>query len=230
MGGSIRLAMVVKARPISVLVVDDHRTFAEALAVAIGLERDLSARVAWSGLEALQMVQRDRPDVILIDLQMPGLSGIETIRRIRELHSNAAVLVISAHDDDLSKARSIEAGARGFVSKLTPLSEVPALIRRTRSGKPLLEPEETDRLLRLLRHRRHQLATERQRANRLTPRQVQILQLLSDGVPMAKISERLSMTSATLRTHVQNILTRLGVHTKVEAVAIAIRNGKISGG
>jgi DNA-binding NarL/FixJ family response regulator len=220
--------MVVKVRPISVLVVDDHRTFAEALAVAIGLEKDMSARVAWSGSEALRTVERDHPDVILIDLQMPGLSGIETIRRIRELHSDAAVVVISAHDDELSKARSVEAGARGFVSKLTPLSEVPGMIRQTRSGAPLIDPDEVARLLRVLRHRRHQLATERQRANRLTPRQIEILQMLSDGVPMAKICERLRMTSATLRTHVQNILTRLAVHTKVEAVAVAIRHGKIS--
>src|SRR5439155_6215963 len=220
--------MAVKVRPISVLVVDDHRTFAEALAVAIGLEKDMSAGVAWSGLEALRKVERDHPDVLLIDLQMPGLSGIETIRRIRQLHGDAAVVVISAHDDELSRARSVEAGARGFISKLTPLAEVPGLIRRTRSGETLMEPEETARLLRLLRHRRHQLATERQRANRLTPRQIQILQMLSDGVPMAKISEGLSMTPATLRTHVQNILTRLGVHTKVEAVAVAMRHGKIS--
>src|SRR2546423_15690268 len=100
--------MPVKTRPISVLVVDDHRTFAEALAMAIGLEKDMVVRVAWSGLEALQMVERDHPDVILVDLQMPGLSGIQTIRRIRELHADASVMVISAHDDDLSKARSLE--------------------------------------------------------------------------------------------------------------------------
>jgi DNA-binding NarL/FixJ family response regulator len=220
--------MPVKTRPISVLVVDDHRTFAEALAMAIGLEKDMVARVAWSGLEALQMVERDRPDVVLVDLQMPGLSGIETIRRIRELHGDASIVVISAHDDDLDKARSVEAGALGFLSKLTPLSELPGMIRRTRSGEPLLEPAEGARLLRLLRHRRHQLSTERQRANRLTPRQIQILQMLSDGVPVSRLAESLEMTPATLRTHVQNILTRLAVHTKVEAVAVAIRHGKIS--
>jgi len=228
--GSIRLVMAVKTRTISVLVVDDHRTFAEALAMAIGLEKDMVARVAWSGMEALHMVERDRPDVVLIDLQMPGLSGIETIRRLRELHPDGSLVVISAHDDDLSKARSVEAGARGFLTKLTPLSELPGLIRRARSGELLLESGESDRLLRLLRHRRHQLATERQRANRLTPRQIEILQLLSDGVPVARIAERLNMTPATLRTHVQNILTRLAVHTKVEAVAVAIRHGKISAG
>jgi len=222
--------MAVKTRPISVLVVDDHRTFAEALAMAVGLEKDMVARVAWSGLEALQMVERDQPDVILVDLLMPGLTGIETIRRIRELHSDASVVVISAHDDDLSRARAIEAGAKGFLSKLTPLSELPGLIRRARSGELLLDSEESARLLRVLRHRRHQVATERQRANRLTPRQIEILQLLSDGVPVGKIAQRLSMTPATLRTHMQNVLTRLGVHTKVEAVAVAIRHGKISGG
>jgi DNA-binding NarL/FixJ family response regulator len=213
---------------ISVLVVDDHRTFAEALALAMAMEKDLNATSAWGGMAGIAAADREQPDVVLIDLVMPGIDGLEVIRRIRQVQPRARILALSGHDEDLMKARALEAGARGWVSKLTPVGELPDIVRRAHRGEALIDPEETARLLRYLRHRRHQLATERQRANRLTPRQTQILQLLSDGVTPAEITRRLHVTPATLRTHVQNVLTRLGVHTKVEAVALAMRHGKIS--
>jgi DNA-binding NarL/FixJ family response regulator len=213
---------------ISVLVVDDHRTFAEALAIAVGMDPDIDASAAWSGLQAQEIVASRRPDVVLMDVEMPGLGGTETIRRIREIHPRARVIAVSAHDDDLSKGRAIEAGAIGYLSKLMPIAELPDIVRRAHAGAAIIEPEEAERLLRHLRHRRHQIATERQRANRLTPRQVQILQLLSDGVSSPDVAEQLNLQPSTLRTHVQNILMRLGVHSKVEAVAVAMRHGKIS--
>jgi DNA-binding NarL/FixJ family response regulator len=208
-------------------VVDDHRTFAEALALAVRLERDMVAHVAATGLDAVGMARQEHPHVVLLDIEMPGITGIETIRRLREVYPAAKVVVLSAHEDDLSKARAVEAGAVGYVSKLTPLTDLPDLVRKAHRGDPILEPRERTRLLRHLRHRRHQEATERQRVTRLTPRQTQILQMLADGVSTADISDRLGMSPLTLRTHVQNILTRLGAHTKLEAVALAIRHGKV---
>jgi DNA-binding NarL/FixJ family response regulator len=210
-----------------VLVVDDHRTFAEALALAVRLERDMEAQVAATGVDAVGIALRERPHVVLLDIEMPGMTGIETIRRLREADPEAKVVVLSAHDDDLVKARAVEAGAIGYVSKLTPLTELPDLVRKAHRGEPILDQHERTRLLRHLRHRRHQEATERQRVNRLTPRQTEILQMLADGVPAAEIAGRLVMSPLTLRTHVQNILTRLGAHTKLEAVALAIRHGKV---
>ena len=214
--------------PIRVLVVDDQRTFAEALAAALRLERDLDARVAANAEEAVAMVQADPPDVVLLDVQMPGMGGIEAIRRVREARPQVRVVMLSGHDDDLLRATAMEAGAAGYLSKLDPLSELPDAVRKAAGGEALMDPEEALRLERYLRHRRHQEATERQRTNRLTPRQTEILQLLADGVPVATIAQRLGMSRLTLRTHVQNILTRLGVHTKTEAVTVAIRHGKIS--
>ncbi len=221
-------AVATKRAPsISVLVVDDHRTFAEALALAVRLERDMEARVAGSGADAVGIAERERPNVVLLDMEMPGMSGIETIRRLREADPEGKVVVLSAHDDDLSKARAVEAGAIGYVSKFTPLTELPDLVRKAHRGEELLDKQERSRLLRHLRHRRHQEATERQRVNRLTPRQTEILQMLAEGVPTSEIAGRLGMSPLTLRTHVQNILTRLGVHTKLEAMALAIRHGKV---
>ena len=212
---------------IRVLVADDHRPFAESLALAIEREKDLSAIVALSALDALESAERDLPSVALVDVELRGMGGIEAIRRIRAASGDTNVIALFA-DDDLAQARALEAGARGFISTVTPLAEVPAMIRMAARGVPLVEGEEVNRLFRVLRHRRHQESTERQRASRLTPRQLEILQLLSDGISPSAIAEQLHMRPATLRTHVQNILTRLGAHSKVEAVSIAMRHGKIA--
>ena len=125
------------------------------------------------------------------------------------------------------RAQVMEAGASGYVFKTATLDALPEVVRRAARGEDLVEPEERARLARVLRHRRHQDSTERQRANRLTPRQTQILQMLSDGMGPKEIARRLEMSPLTLRTHVQNILMRLGVHSKVEAVAVAMRQGKV---
>ena len=124
---------------ISVLLVDDHRTFAEALAVAFRLEKDLSVQVASSGTEAVAAVGRGRPDVVLMDLEMPGQGGIEIIRRLRESNPTAHVIALSGHEEDLFKARALEAGAVGYVSKFTPVDEIPDLVRRVHRGERIID-------------------------------------------------------------------------------------------
>ncbi len=210
---------------IPVLIVDEHRALAEALALAIDKAGDFATDVA-SSHEAVDLTDPERPAVVLVALDRSD--GVAVIRRIKERQPNSRVVVLSSTDDDLTRAKAVEAGAVGYVSKMTPLDELPELLRRASRGESLLEDEEAERLLRYLRHRRHQESTERQRANRLTPRQIEILQLMADGVPVQEIAKQLNMSPYTLRTHVQNILTRLGVHTKLEALAVAIRHGKIS--
>jgi DNA-binding NarL/FixJ family response regulator len=208
--------------------VDDHRTFAEALAVTIRLEKDLAVRVVSSGAEAVAAAARDQPQVVLMDIEMPGLGGIETIRRLRESHPAAKVIVLSGHEEDLFKARAVEAGAVAYLSKFTPVDAIPELVRRAHRGEAIIDRSEAARLARVLRRRRHQQATERQRVDRLTDRQRQILQMMADGVSPREIAAQLQLSPYTLRTHVQNILTRLSVHNKTEALAMAIRHGKVS--
>jgi two-component system NarL family response regulator len=214
--------------PIRVLVVDDHRTFGEALALALEASRGFQVRVATSGEEAVEMFAAARPDVVLMDVHMPRMGGIEAIRRMRVMDPALRVVVLSGFEDDLLKAQALDAGAIGYVSKETPVEELPDMIRRAHGGEALLEREEAVRLLRVLHHRRHQESTERMRANRLTPRQTEILQLLADGLTAPEIAELLDLSPLTLRTHMQNILTRLGVHRKEDAIVLAIRHGKIS--
>jgi DNA-binding NarL/FixJ family response regulator len=210
---------------IPVLVVDEHRALAEALAIAIDKQGEFQTDVA-SSHEVLDLTDPEKPVVVLVSLDRAD--GVTTIRQIKERQPESRVVVLSSMDDELTRAKAVEAGAVGYVTKITPLEDLPDLLRRASKGESLLEDEEAERLLRYLRHRRHQESTERQRANRLTPRQIEILQLMADGVPVQEIAKQLSMSPYTLRTHVQNILTRLGVHTKLEALAVAIRHGKIS--
>jgi DNA-binding NarL/FixJ family response regulator len=210
---------------IPVLVVDEHRALAEALAIAIDKQGEFQTDVA-SSHEVLDLTDPEKPVVVLVSLDRAD--GVTTIRQIKERQPESRVVVLSSMDDELTRAKAVEAGAVGYVTKITPLDEIPDLLRRASKGESLLEDEEAERLLRYLRHRRHQESTERQRANRLTPRQIEILQLMADGVPVQDIAKQLHMSPYTLRTHVQNILTRLGVHTKLEALAVAIRHGKIS--
>lgn len=217
-----------RAGSIDVLVVDDHRMFGEAVAMALRMEPDLSVRVVTSGRDAVASAKDRRADVVLMDAKMPQMGGVEAIRRLRALDPSTRVIVLSAFDDDLLKGQALDAGAIGYVSKENPVSELPDLIRRAHAGEPLLDRSEAVRLLRVLHHRRHQDSTERMRANRLTRRQIEILQLLADGLSAAEVAQRLSMSPLTLRTHMQNVLMRLGVHRKEDAIVLAIRHGKIS--
>lgn len=217
-----------KGSPIRVLVVDDHRIFAEALAIAVGLARGMTANVATSGPEAIDAALRLHPNVVLMDLEMPGMDGLATTRQLRASYPPARVVVVSGHEDDVAKAHAYEAGAVGFVAKHSAVSEIIAVIRQACHGDPLIDDRESIRLTRILRHRRHLDSTQRQRVSRLTPRQLEILQLVADGIPSTEIAERLGVSLLTLRTHLQNILTRLGVHTKLEAVALAIKHERIS--
>jgi two-component system, NarL family, nitrate/nitrite response regulator NarL len=213
-----------------VLVVDDHRTFAEALALALQMDRGLIVSVAGGGTEGLRLVDEEHPDVVLLDVEMPGMAGIEVIRQIRQRRPDTKIVMLSAHDDELLRARALEAGAAGYVSKLTPVDQVPVIVRRAHQGEALVDRDERNRLTRVLHHRRHQESTERQRVNRLTARQLEILTLLAQGVRPKDIAAQIGVTPQTLRTHVQNMLTRLGVHSKTEAVALAMRQGKIAAG
>ena len=213
---------------IRILIADDHRSFAEALRTVIDLERGLTVtEVVTDGSEAVSVVERDHPDVVLLDIEMPGVDGIAATRAIKERSPDTHVVILSAHEDEGLVARAVEAGASGFLSKLRPVSDVAGAVRAVSKGEALLQPEEVRRILQLLETRRRDDAGARARVERLTPRQIQILQLMADGQDPERIADQLGISRHTLRTHVQNILTRLRVHSKLQALAEAIRYGKV---
>jgi len=216
---------------IRVLVVDDHKAVAEAICGAMSSEAGLDVRAAWSGEEAVEAVEAvadGSPDVILMDVTMPGIGGLEATRRIHSADPEVKVIMLSAHDDDLLKARALEAGASGYLSKISPMDQLVDAVKRAHNGQPLHEQEEVDRLQRRLRRRRSLEESERERVGRLSGRETEVLQLTAEGLESQAIAERLGISHATVRTHMANALTKLGVHSKTEAVVLAIRHGKVA--
>ena len=214
---------------ISVLIVDDHRSFGEALGVALGKEADLDiVDVTADGESAVQAAEARQPNVALIDLQMPGMDGLETSRRIHGVSKETVVVVLTGADDELALGRAINAGAHGFLRKTAAVQDLAEAVRAAHRGDPLNAHDEIEFALRRLRRLRARDDDIAQRFDRLTPRELEILQLLADGCAPDDIATRLDVSRNTLRTHIQNILMKLGVHSKLDAIVAAIRHGRVT--
>ena len=206
-------------KPITVLIVDDERTFGEALEVALDREKDLRVvHVATDGPEAVASATEFHPDVVLMDVSMPGMNGLEATRRIKQDDPEAAVVILSGHDDEDLLARAVQAGAAGLLRKT----------RRVHRGEAIHDQSEVERAQRRLRHRRDVDGDVKGRLERLTPREIQILEAMAAGRQPEEIAAELGMSPNTLRTHTQNVLTKLRVHSKMEALVLAIRHGKVA--
>ncbi|HLA92963.1 MAG TPA: response regulator transcription factor [Actinomycetota bacterium] len=216
-------------QPITVLIVDDERTFGEALEVALEREKDLRViHVATGGSEAVAAAGEQHPDVVLMDASMPDMSGIEATRRIKEADPEAAVVILSGHDDDYLLARAVQAGASGMLRKTEAVLDVASTVRRAHRGEAIHNEVEVELAQRRLRHRRDLDDDARARLDRLTPRELEILSLMAVGRSPDEIATSLAMSPNTLRTHTQNVLTKLRVHSKMEALVLAIRHGKVT--
>ena len=216
-------------QPITVLIVDDERTFGEALEVALEREKDLRViHVAPGGSEAVAAAGEQHPDVVLMDASMPDMSGIEATRRIKEADPEAAVVILSGHDDDYLLARAVQAGASGMLRKTEAVLDVASTVRRAHRGEAIHNEVEVELAQRRLRHRRDLDDDARARLDRLTPRELEILSLMAVGRSPDEIATSLAMSPNTLRTHTQNVLTKLRVHSKMEALVLAIRHGKVT--
>lgn len=213
---------------ITVLIADDHRAFGEALALALGKEEDLEVLdVTVDGAAAAEAAESQRPDVALIDLQMPGVDGLETSRRIRSASTETAVIILTGSEDELAIGRAIQAGAHGYLRKTVAIQELADAVRRAHKREPLNPADEIEFALRRLGRLRARDDDVAQRFDRLTPRELQILQLLADGRPPEEIAAELGVSRNTLRTHIQNVLMKLGVHSKLDAIVAGIRHGRV---
>jgi DNA-binding NarL/FixJ family response regulator len=216
---------------IKVVIADDHRSFGEALQIALDKERDLTViEVVTDGESAIEAAQDRHPDVVLMDVQMPGVDGLEATRRIHRDASDTKVILLSGHEDDVVLARAVEAGARGFLRKTQAVSDLADAIRRAYRGEPLHAVSEVESSIARFRMQRRHDGELAQRVDRLTPRELEILQRVASGETSSDIANALGMSRHTLRTHIQNVLTKLGVHSKTDAVVAAIRFGKVRPG
>jgi DNA-binding NarL/FixJ family response regulator len=203
---------------------------AQGLEVMLSMAEDLElVGVVGTGEEAVARAGAESVDVVMMEVNLGrSMSGIEATRRIKEVDPETAILILSGQGDEHLLARAVQAGAAGLLSKTEAIVNVARTVRRAHRGESLHDEVEVEGAMRRLRHRRNSDDDARQRLERLTPRELEILSLMAEGRSPEAISETLGMSPNTLRTHMQNVLTKLGVHSKVEALVLAIRHGTVT--
>jgi DNA-binding NarL/FixJ family response regulator len=213
---------------VKVLVVDDHRMFAQALTGLLAGEPGIEP-VGMAGTvdEALEALARSAPDVVLMDVELPGRSGIEGTREVRERRPDTAVVIVTARDDPELLTEAIGAGARGFVLKTRAVSDLVSIIRQAAAGGMVLAPADIPEVIGKLRFARAKRRHGLDAMSRLTSRELEILKEFASGRSTLETAETLSISVLTVRSHVKSILSKLEVHSKLEAVTFAIRQGLI---
>jgi DNA-binding NarL/FixJ family response regulator len=208
--------MTGAVRPIRVLCVDDHRLMREGVARIVGVHADMEVvGGASNGEQAVAQFVEQRPDVTLMDLQLPVVNGIEAIRRIRQIDPAARIVVLTMYEGDENIHRAFDAGAMGYVLKDAIPDDLIHVIREVHAGRRVIGPD----IQRALAQR----ATQRT----LTVREQQVLELLAKGMRNKEIASALGITADTTGAHVKSIYAKFGVHDRTAALAEAIRRGLI---
>lgn len=199
---------------IRVLVVDDHPLVRKGIELILSVESDMEmAAEAGDGKEAVEKFQECHPDVVLMDLRMPKLDGIETARALRQLDPEARIIALTSYHGDQDIFRALEAGIRGYLLKEMANEEVGNAIRIVHSGRRSLPPEVAERL------------GEHFPKVALTPREVEVLSLVARGMSNKAIASKLDIATGTIKMHLQNILKKLGISDRTQAVTTAIERG-----
>lgn len=213
-------------RPVRVLVVDDEPMVCAHLRTILGSADDLEVvDHAYDGAAALESVLRHRPDVVLMDLRMPGVDGLTAIERIAGLRRPPVVVALTTFDADSYVIRALRAGAAGFLLKSTPPEDLIGLVRVAADGHTVLSPAATRRLLAGATERESGRAGSLARIDGLTERETQVLAGLGEGLSNAQIAARLYLTEATVKGYVSRLLTRLGCANRTQAGLIAHQAG-----
>ncbi len=208
---------------IRILIADDHPIVRQGLATVLNQEEDLEVvGLAENGLEAVARARELRPDIILMDLQMPEMDGVEAIHQIKEEAPDIGIIILTTYDADDYIFRGIEAGARGYLLKDSPPEEVLRAIRTVDKGESLIQPRVASRLL----DRFIQLAGAPD-GEVLSPREVEVLQLMAKSTFNKEIATEHLIGESTVKTHIVHIFNKLGAKGRTEAVAEAARRGII---
>jgi DNA-binding NarL/FixJ family response regulator len=215
---------------ISILLVEDQSLVRSGLRLLLSHEPDMQVVAeAGDGEEALRLVAATKPDVVLMDIRLPKIDGIEAIRRIKQVDARIEVLVLSAFEDDELVFQAIQAGASGYILKdITPENLVRA-IRAVQAGMSTVHPSVTRKLLERisLMSRRRAAGQRRLHSHGLTDREVEILVGIAKGASPRELAKRLSVTENTVKSHLRTIYRKIGVRDRSQAVAHAIRKGLV---
>jgi len=211
-----------------VIICDDQAIVRDGLAMLLNLEKDIEVvGQAQDGAEAVEQAGQQQPDLVLMDLKMPGMNGIEATRQIRARYPAIKVLVLTTYDDDEWVFDAIRAGAAGYLLKDTPREAVIQAVRGTVAGKSFVDPAVAGKLLGQVAGQQTQPATLI--TDKLTEREVDVLRLLARGFTNADIAARLHLSEGTVRNHISAILAKLEVSDRTQAAVIAIQHGLGSG-
>lgn len=201
---------------IRVLTADDHPLLREGIAAIINNQPDMIlVSQANDGREAIQMHREHRPDVTLMDLRLPDMSGIESMIAIRAEAPDARIIILSTFDGDVEIQRALQAGANGYLLKSLPQKQLVEAIRQVHAGKRRIPPELAAQL------------AEHLGEEDLSEREIAVLKLVADGNRNRDIGERLFITEETVKVHVRHIMEKLAANDRTQAVAIAVRRGII---
>lgn len=209
---------------IRILVADDHPIVRDGLIAILGTQADFQVvgKVS-NGLEVLREVENLQPDVLLLDLEMPEMDGVEALRRLRDNRASVRSIVFTAFDTDERIVGAVQAGAQGYLLKGAPREDIFNAIRVVHAGGSLLQPVVASKLLRQVSGE----GINHQDPDALTPREQHVLKLLAQGLQNKEIALELSITERTVKFYVSSILSKLGAGNRTEAVTMAVQRGLV---
>jgi DNA-binding NarL/FixJ family response regulator len=202
----------------TVVLADDQRVVREGLATLLGLLPGIEVvGTASDGEEAVQLVERLRPEVVLMDIRMPRCDGVEATRRLRERSSPTQVIVLTTYADDRSVIEALRAGARGFLTKDSGAEEIQRAIEAVVRGEAAIDPAVQHHLV-------EAVAAKPELPHGLTPREAEVLALIAQGLANAEIASRLFVSEATVKSHINHLFAKTGVRDRAQAVTYAYRH------
>lgn len=206
---------------IRILIVDDHTVVRDGLNALLSAEPGMDVvGTAGDGEEAIRLTGELKPDIILLDLVMPHMDGVQATRHIKQDHPDSRILILTSFGEDHQVYAAIKAGAMGYLMKDTSSDELIRAIRDTFAGKPVMQPDIAQKLMREI-----QSQDESGPPESLTEREIEILQHLAKGKSNQQIADDLYLSERTVRTHITNILGKLGLSNRTQAVLFALREG-----
>jgi DNA-binding NarL/FixJ family response regulator len=212
---------------IRVLVCDDQAVVTDGLELILNADPEIQVvGTAHDGAEALLVIPQVKPDLVLMDLKMPGMNGIQATREISQKYPHLKVLVLTTFGDDEWVFDAIRSGAAGYLLKGTPRQELIKAVKGTVSGQTHVDPAVAGKLLSHIAQ--NPARQETSVADELSERELEILQLLAQGLTNAEIADRLYLTRGTVRNYVSAILAKLGVEDRTQAALIAVKHGLVS--